>query len=198
MNEFEEMVSNMLNWSDDNLRREELDCLNTINHPSATDADIAEARQVLRAIAEARKQRKQIAAARAKWEEMQEGERLARIERYKDEAEMLQAESDTQPQQVAHPMNDTARVILKRYCYDSYTKEPANDISPFDRDEMRIYEHICKPRGMKAAASLILDIYGQQVRYDDMRKGLTFADWLKMWGDAYGVTLPNYKPAHLK
>lgn len=185
MNDFDEMVSNMLTWSDDNIKAEELDCNLTINYPSATDADKNEARQVLRAIYEARNLRKKIAAARDKWDEMQEGERLARIELYKDEAKAaMQAERGTQqPQQEAHPMSEADRKRITGYTNGKNIAEL----------QTKVLEAAAMGRkAEKSPRRLLREAYGTPNYIAigaNYRKLVSERKWLKDWSQAIGYKI---------
>lgn len=95
------------------------------------------------------------------------------------------------------PMSAADKEILARYCYSRYV-ESGN----FAADEQRVYKELCKPRGRKAAARVINEIYEKHVHRTDKEnpnkeQRLTFEEWLKMWAKAYGVKITNYKPAVL-
>lgn len=99
-----------------------------------------------------------------------------------------------------HIMSLEDRERLKRYCFPSYIESKGKGEPNFDADEQEIYKHLCRPRGKKAAVRLIYCIFDKHVHPRDKKAGggpLTWKDWCKMWGDAYGVKLPKYESTTL-
>lgn len=112
--------------------------------------------------------------------------------------ERLLKKLQQEPQQkaAAHPMSKEDKDVIARYLYTNYAG------GGFVTDVQSIYELVSKPRGFKAAATRIKGLYDKHVCRHEKESGnrkdlLTWGKWLKMWGDAYGVTFPPYRFSQL-
>lgn len=198
METIEEIKAQMRTWTDANLEAEAKECRKVFIHPHATKEDKEEAKLSLQAIKEIQEERVQMAEARQKWEELQEGARLARIELAKEAAlaEMRPQRSTRKPQQTQderraglHKMdgdtfNDLAKWYTTNISYNKYAAATMDIYKAFNSGE--IDKDICRR------------IYKIYCEINTLIKHPNWREFCNVFATGYGVQLPYYRPAQLK
>lgn len=172
METIEEIKAQMRTWTDANLEAEAKECRKVFIHPHATKEDKEEAKLSLQAIKEIQEERVQMAEARQKWEELQEGARLARIETYKEEI-------------LAKPQKDREAAI------NGIKGALTNGLLAHFDEYLAIVEETANSKqrncGKKGAAEMLMAAYYRAV---DKALVPTLADWYRKWKPIIGIE-PN-------